>query len=337
MSGTNIIRTFPGEKDFSLFEKLPVLLYPAHSPRFALPGSINTEFLTDCYVLMESDMPLASLSLYMNPHLSYNGARAACIGNYECTENNKASQLLLYHAFAEAKKKGAGYVIGPMNGSTWDNYRFSTDHDHPLFFPESYHHLYYSAQFLQAGLGKIAGYFSALEAELVYDQPAILEREQELRSIGMTLRNIDVKNYRAELERLFPFITNAFRTNFLYTPITKETFMNKYLETEKLADPEFVFMAEDEHKEVIGVFFCVRDIFCKSEKRMVVKTIARDPDKKWSGLGHVMGNELVKRCALNGYSALVHAFIYEQGTSTGISKNYAGKRYKQYSLFGKTL
>lgn len=332
-----ILHTKPGNENFHLFEDFPKEIYPSDSIRFKLPENINTEFLESCYVISVNGKPKARAALYTNPYLKFGDKKSFCIGNFESVDDPEASKTLINYVCQHAKELGAAYLIGPMNGSTWDNYRFSTHHDHPNFFLEPYHHLYYNEQFIQSGFKSIANYFSSLDQELRFGFPQIVERTKQLNESGMHLRNINVDDFENELVRLFEFNELAFKTNFLYTPISWETFHKKYSETKKVIDPEFVIIAEDEKKNIVGFFFCVQDFFNTKEKSLIIKSIARHPDDIWSGLGHVIGDEIIKRASRNGYKSIVHAFVSEQGTSVKISKNYHGEIYKNYALYGKEI
>jgi L-amino acid N-acyltransferase YncA len=333
----NIVHTKPGDENFHWFESFPAEIYPADSMRFKFAENINHEFLESCYVLMVDGKPKARAALYKNPHLRYQNKRSFCIGNYESVDDVSIADALLNYISSQAKQLGAEQLVGPMNGSTWDNYRFSTHHDHPNFFLEPYHHLYYNRLFTNNGFAPIAEYFSSIDKQMRFDNPGIVAREKELAEAGMTLRNINMNNFEQELLQLFEFNALAFKTNFLYTPIAWETFRKKYTEAVKIINPEFVIIAEDEAKNCVGFFFCVDDLFNRNEKSLIVKSIARHPGEKWKGLGHVIGNEITKRASRNGYKSMVHAFISEQGTSVKISQNYLGEVYKNYVLYGKEI
>jgi hypothetical protein len=333
---TEVILTKPGEANFSLFENFPKEIYPADSIRFKLPESINEEFLVSCYILSIDGKPKARAALYNNPHLSYQSKKTFSVGNYEAIDDITVSSKLLQYIFSDAKKKGAEFIIGPMNGSTWDNYRFSIHNDHPNFFLEPYHHLYYNNHFSNSGFEIIAKYITNIDRDIKFDHPEVLERTEELKKMGITFRNVNLSEYESELEKLFEFNSLAFKTNFLYTPISKETFMKKYSETKKVINPEFVILAEDEKKDLVGYFFCIDDLFGR-ERSLIVKTIARHPDKKWQGLGHVIGNMIYRRAFEKKYTNIIHAFVFEGGTSTGISKNFSGGNYKNYALYGKEI
>ena len=329
-----IIKTEPGDAHFHLFENLPADLYPADSIRFKLPDILNRRFLQSCFVVMRQNKVCARAALYNNPKLTWDGKKAFCIGNYESAED--FSPELFLHLFSETKGK-ADFLIGPMNGSTWDNYRFSTHHNYPNFFLEPWHHLYYNEHFINAGFYVIAKYYSSIDISLKYDSENILAREKELKNAGVTFRNIDLTHYEEELEKLFAFNSIAFKKNFLYTPVDKEDFIKKYRETKGLINSDFAIMAEDRNNELIGYFFCIDDKLNTKEKSLIIKTIARHPDKIYAGLGHVIGNMIYREAAKQDYKSIIHAFMYEAGTSTTISKNFSGDIYKNYVLYGRSI
>ncbi len=332
-----VIETKPGDEHFYLFESIPSKIYPPGSLRLKQSDTINEEFIHLCVVLLINEEPVGRLAIYMNPHLYFEGKTTSCIGNYECIDDiDVASDLILY-AEQIIQKLNAQYIIGPMNGSTWDNYRFSTDHAHPNFLLEAFHHLYYKDQFLNSGFQTIGKYYSSLDHEVTCDYPAILELEKKLEAEGMSVRSIDINDYTNELKKLFPFILEAFKTNFLYTSITWESFLKKYSEAIKLINPEFVLIAEDNEKNIIGFIFCYEDPYNTNRKTIVVKTLVRSESKKWHGLGQVIGNKVMRRAKEKGFTACLHAFMYEQGTSKKASTNFQGKIFKRYELYGKSI
>lgn len=333
-----IIETMPGEAAFRLFEALPRQLYPANSLRLKQTDNIaDHEFLYKCFVLVQNDLPKARVALYTNPHLLYENRKTACIGCYESVDEKEIYLPLINHASAATKQTGSQFIIGPMNGSTWNNYRFSIHADSPPFLSEPVHLDCYNDHFQQAGFHSIASYFSGFTKNLEFDHPDILKREKELQEEGITFRNIDLKKFDEELERIHEFNALAFKTNFLYTPINLNSFKQKYIETKKIIDPDFVILAEDKTGELIGYFFCFQDHLNNSEKSLVIKTIARHPAKKWKGLGHAIANRIYKRAVQAGFRSVIHAFLHDEGTSTAISKNFSGAVYKKYRLYGKKL
>lgn len=332
-----ILSLQPGDENFYLFENFPKEIYEKDSPHFYLPEKLNNEYLKECFVLLVNGKVKSRCALYDNPHLFYQNKKAACLGNFESINDQKIAAKLLTHVSSEAKRSGAQFLIGPMNGSTWNDYRFSVHHNQPPFFLEPWHHLYYNDQLNDNGFRIIGKYFSSIETDLSFDSPTISEREKQLKEAGINFRNISIKEFEQELEKIFRFNAIAFQSNFLYTPINKDTFIKKYQETKSLINPAFVIMAEDDNENLIGYIFCVDDLFNKNEKSLIVKTVARDPHKKWSGTGHVLGKMIFERAVQNKYSSIIHSFMYEDGTSTVMSKNFSGNIFKNYVLYGKKI
>lgn len=337
MSNRIIIKTIPGDAQFASFTEVALKLHTGENSKYAKEEQLNEDFLNCCYVLLADNVPVARVALYKNPNLTYMGLNTLCLGNYECIDDIAVATELLNHVANEARRLGADYIIGPMNGSTWDNYRFTTHHNYAPFFLEPFQPLYYNDHFLAIGLEPIASYFSSIDLDFKYNNPEIEALATAFGEMGMVLRNIDLQHYQEELEKLYPFLLETFKSNFLYTPISLNSFLKKYLAAEKFIDSQFVIIAEDAEKNPVGLSFCVKDYLDPTGKSMIVKTLARHPDKKWKGLGNILGNEIGKKCLKLGYTSVVHALIYEQGTSLNLSKNYSGKLYKNYALYGKKL
>ncbi|SEJ58224.1 hypothetical protein SAMN05216327_11358 [Dyadobacter sp. SG02] len=332
-----ITETGPGHADFPLFTELPKRIYPPDSLRFKTPDTIPTDFLRACYLLKDGENVVARASIYDNPLLQYAGRHAFSIGNYECADGGEYAATLLGHIASVVKSWGGGWLIGPMNGNTWEGYRFLADHHNPLFFTEHYHHLYYNTQFKTAGFGPIAQYYSNIDHGLEPDNPEILARERAFERMGVKIRPIDLTNFEAEIGRVYDFNLLAFKTNFLYTPISREAFMKKYLQTKTYINPGLTLLAEDSAGNLLGYFFCIHDFYNTESKSLIVKTLARHPGPEWRGLGHVIGNVIYRNAVELGYTSAIHSFIYEQGTSTQLSTHFSGTHYRNYILYGKHI
>ena len=102
-------------------------------------------------------------------------------------------------------------------------------------------------------------------------------------------------------------------------------------------NPEFVLIAEDGNDNIIGFIFCYDDLLNKSDKSLVIKTLARDQSKKWSGLGAVMANRIISRAKDRSYQSIIHAFMMDDGSSSKSSRKFFGNIYKEYVLYGLKL
>jgi len=333
-----IIETKPGEENFDLFEKFPGEIYPADSLRLKQADSLNYEYLYACLLLMHNNKVQARLAIYNNPQLKYENKNVVCVGNFECINDvNVANEILNYSQKLAKDKLNANYVIGPMNGSTWDNYRYSASNDTPLFFLEPEHHLYYNNLFVKNGFALISKYISSIDKQMHCNAPEILQREKQLIEQGVSFNKIDLNDYENELKKIYQLSVDAFKSNFLYTPISWETFKAKYISISKFINPEYVIIAHDMHKNAIGFIFCIDDLYNRTEKSLIIKTLARVNKKEYSGLGNVLGDYVIRNAVNNNYKSIIHAFMIEHAASSKLSVNYAGEIFKNYTLYGKSI
>ncbi|HEU4719195.1 MAG TPA: hypothetical protein VFU15_15230 [Bacteroidia bacterium] len=333
------LQTFFPSEDHPLFSSLPGKIYPASLFALQKAGdTINPEFAAaGIAVTNENNETLGRLVLYANTGIRYNGKKTAIAGNYECVDDAGASLLLLESAAAFAKKEGFHILLGPANGTTWDTYRFCTGDLQELFFSEMVNLPYYPAQWKNAGFGVAAKYVSTIDHSLKCDGEEVLAIEKKFLGSGFRIRNIDIAQYENELELLFPFLERSFAGNFLYTPVSREIFLKKYTAVKPYLDPRSVFIAENPVGNPVAVAFCFPDHLNKKEKRLIVKTLARDPDPRYKGLGEVLGNLSQRFAKQNGYEAVIHALMYTENYSLKLSGNYAGKIFREYELYSKEL
>jgi GNAT superfamily N-acetyltransferase len=316
-----------------VFKSIPLSLY---SPGTSIASDVNKDYLKECLVVLESDKPIARLAIYFNEFILIDNEKTALIGNYECIDDDVVAAFILEEAFRIIRNSGIHRVLGPMNGSTWDHYRFKSSDNLP-FLSEAQNNPWYIRQFESAGFQKCAHYFSALDRRMESDRPSWIEREQELKQLGMSIRGMRLEHLEEELRSIYQFNLIAFTKNEFYTPISDDRFLEKYLPLKALIQPDLVRIAENSSGEMIGYIFCFLNLLNRDEKQLIIKTIARHPDKEWRGLGQAMASEVIRFAKSIGCSSIIHAYMFDDGTSAPVSANNNGENWAQYVLFAKTL
>ncbi len=303
--------------------------------------NITNAFLVNRYVLLKNEKPKAHIAIYYNENLQFDEKidtkkpqKIFCIGNYEAFDDIEVAKKILEFALKEIKKMQGTYILAQMQGTTWENYRFSVHNHSPNFFLEPYHQAYYHTHFLEMGFEIVEKYFSSIDQYMVFDTPLVLLQEKKFVEMGVTFSTLDLENYEENLRKIFAFNALAFSQNVLYSPISEDFFVEKYLKILPIIQKDYVIIAKDTSNEIIGVFFAIPDIWDKSKKTLIIKSISRHPSPQWQGLGHVIGNILYRNASKNGITHIIHAFMRENGFSTQISKNYSGEIYKKYVLLG---
>ena len=332
-----LIRTLPGENDFHLFESLTEKLYPAKILKFKALEGIHHALLKQAYILLQNGFPVSRCCLYNNPELRYQKLKAFCIGNFESIDDYSCSNELFRLVTADAKAEGAEYIIGPMNGSSWDTYRLGLTDQKPNFFLEPYYPGYYRNLFAAGGFNPIAHYLSNIDEGKDLHDERIRTLEKRFMDNGIRFRSIDLNHYEAELEKLYDFCMGSFRNNFLFTSLPKALFIEKYMKVKPYIDPQYVIIAEDGQQNILGFIFCLENKYDRNRKGMIIKTIAKHPSVRYGGMGNILASRLKRKALENGYDYIIHAFMIQSNASRALSEHFSGKVWKEYGLYGKNI
>lgn len=337
MNTYQLIKTLSEKADFELFNTLPKLLYEKDSQRFTLGHNPSEEHLEGCYVLLRNNEPVGRFALYCNPHLEYNNKMACCLGSYECVNNSEIAKKLIDHAIERAKQLNYKYLIGPMEGSTWNSYRFSVHNEQPNFFMEPYHHVYYNQQFEASGFSPIAHYVSNLDATLEYDLDRLEKLEKHYLERGAIMRNLNMGNLETDLFNIARFSNDAFANNFLYTPIDEDEFVRKYLKLKPLFNPDLVWIVEDTSCEMQALSFSIKDYNDPEGKTLIIKSLARLSGSTFGGIGGYLASKTNLIAKTQGFEKIIHALMIDDNASVRISEKHAGEAFKTYALYGLAL
>ena len=324
----------PGESGWTSFLALPGQMGFYPDSQIPLRNQLNKEFLTGGILITTEQNLVGRVALYQNPSLWFQGQSTGILGNYECIDSPEVASFLLETAEKELRKAGNHYLIGPMNGSTWDQYRFTVHPEIEPFFTEQIQPAYYLTQWEKYGFRGIGEYSSALDLELVVD--ARVDRGLDLiKRKGISIRPISLDRYEEELDRLYDLCLEGFSGNYLYSPISKDSFLSKYLPAKGAIDPKWVLIAEDENGVPGAFIFCLPDYWHQQSRRLIIKTLVRHPDRKWAGIGSVLSGVVISEAKKDGIDAMIHALMFQGGGGKSVSSRFNGETLQTYRLYGK--
>ena len=329
------VKTNPGNFGFSFFKELPKSIYGADHRDSSFDE--NNPYLESCYVLINGDVAVGRFAIYINPELHYKGQVAVCIGSYECIDDLDIAKELLQHAKEVCVERGYNYAIGPMNGSTWNSYRFSLESKNDPFFMDLNQHCYYNEQFLKTGFGKIADYRSNIVEDLKYDEEQLNKFESYYKSKGAIFRHLDTDNTEEELYKVATFCNKAFAHNFLFTPIEPSTFVKKYMQVASQFDNDLIWIIENQEGEMEALFFAIPDFNDTTGKTLIVKTIACLPNSKFKGITTYLVRKTNQLAKAKGYQKIIHALFIKDNLSQKASAKLTAACYKKYALYGIKL
>lgn len=311
-------------------------LYPEHALPYTLSSDGDKEFIADQMVAFDEDQAIACLCLYAKEGVHHEGKKTLQVGNYECIDSIEAARKLLESTFIYGSQKGYEYILGPMNGSTWYNYRFKTTLNNPNFFLEPYHQPYYLKHFTDNGFEVISSYISAIDHQMDFKSESLQRIEEKLLGEGVNFRLLDKNNLENELKQVHRLSIDAFTQNAYYTPLSWESFWEK----NKILAPSLdsrLFLVAEKKGEVIAYLFAIENYFNPTIKQAVLKTLAVKSGRDYQGTGFILLNKLNAYLKENNYNSIIHAYMFEDNNVIRMSRKYSHELYNRYSLFGRKL
>lgn len=327
----------PGEDVTALVTALRADLYPADGQKHQPAWHLNQPHHCRTLLLFDDGKPVGMVACYLNPGILYQEHVPLLVGYFTCIQDRAGAEKLFDAIETVARERGCRYVIGPMNGSTWDAHRLMLNPEPALFFTETSNPRYYNDLFVQNGYGIISRYASHITQNLVYDTPALLDLKKQATEAGYVIRPMRKEAFQDELRRIYPLCMAAFQRNFLYAPISEAEFVARYLSLAVILDPTFALVAEDATGLPVGFMLCLTDLLQPDGSQLIIKTVARHPALAPKGIMAVLGNEIYRRAAERGFSTIIHAFMHETNRSNRLSGWFGGEAYRTYGLYGKDI
>lgn len=185
----------------------------------------------------------------------FNHTKEGHFGFFDSEDDQEAANALLDSAFEWCKGKGAEKMVGPINLTTNDSCGLLVDgFDLPPVVMMPYNPPYYSSLIEGYGLHKMTD----LRAYIVRKDKAsmrsvqLLERlETRLKRSNITLRQIDLKNFKRDAESVKQVYNKAWDENLGFVPMTDAEFAYATKEMKMILDPKYAILAEKDG-EVIG-------------------------------------------------------------------------------------
>jgi len=184
------------------------------------------------------------------------------IGFFEALDDGPAAHALFDRAVAWLRARGAGRIVGPMNGDTWHAYRLNIGpFDRPPFLMEPYNPPYYRALWESRGFRALEGYSSTYVTRLEEAEKNTAAIARRCERHGYVLERMDLDRFERELDRLYELSRAIFEDNFLYAPLSRDEFGALYAGSRALLDRDLVWFARSPKGEDVGFVFAFADCF----------------------------------------------------------------------------
>ena len=286
-----------------------------------------------------------SLHLWHN-RPDYNGRKTSYIGNVNIHEKYRKNEEQLFNKiFEELKKEGIETIIGPLNGTTWNTYRYVTEKGNGRpFLLEPWNEDYSVSLFEKLGFKPLAGYISTVMEGMNSNGRKNLDKKiEKLKKFDYykdtRVESAENKDLLKVLNKVYDLTVEAFKNNFLYSELEREIFLKMYMSYEDKIVKKFFKMLYLKG-ELIGYVFGIPDYAELGYKgkidTIILKTIAVSPEYNGKGMGYILINSLVEEAEKEGYENVIYALMHESNVSKNIGL-LLGNMLRRYTLFIKEL
>ena len=266
------------------------------------------------------------------------GRRLGLVGRYRAAGADAACRLL-HIACDRLRAEGCTHAVGPMDGSTWHDYRFVTWRGgDPPFWLEPDHPDDWPCHFEQAGFEVLANYWSSRCDDLdMFPRHSALDAR--LHAQGFAVRALDLTRLDVEIELLWRLASDAFAGNFLYTPISLAEFRCLYAAVIPRISPQFVLFAEHQ-RQAVGFLFSFPDLAQAARGEavdtLVVKTLGVARARGGRGIGNWLVERAISQARASGLRRAIFALMHEDNPSRHVGRG-AMRDFRRYSLFARAL
>lgn len=293
----------------------------------------------------------------------YHKANAGFFGFFDIIDDYEVSQALLDEATQYLKSKGLTEMIGPCNYSTNETAGLLVDgFDRPPLVMMTYNKPYYADHIEKYGLQKSMDLYAyMIWAKTVSEKSIRIANalEERLKRSGITIRNVDLKNLKEEVEKIKPVYNGAWQDNWGFVPFTDKEINHLADSLKMIADDKWLYVAEENGK-IIGFNITLPDInqitrTFKKGRLFPFNVIKLLLNKKKTKFVRIIALGVLEEYRKKGIEAIFFAKNIQTAKETGVeggeaswvlesnemmvkaAENLNGERYKTYRLYNKNI
>ncbi len=279
-------------------------------------------------------------------------------GFFECINDQEVANALLDAAKDWLKSKGLNAMRGPANPSSNDEFGMLLEgFDDPPRLMMTYNPEYYLELMDNYGIKKIKDLYAYRidNKELLKSEKLIRVADIAKRRSKVEIKQINLKEFKSELEKVKEVYNKAWAPNWGFIPMTDEEIDNLAKELKPLVEDSLVLFAEVEGKTVAFalVMLDYNELFKDFDGRLfpfnVIKLFTQRKKITWA---RILTLGIIPEYQKRGIDALLYYEITKRAEKLGIMKGEAswilednemmkrgaeqvmnGKVYKKYRVY----
>lgn len=318
----------------------------------------------ELYLAYRNDTIVGRIAAVCNTSYNkFHNSNVGFFGFFDCIDDQEVANELLTKAAEYSKKFGFETILGPTNFSTNDTAGLLVDgFDSPPVIQMTYNFPYYVKLIENFGFKKEMDLFAYWIPTKEVSQKALAltaKIQERLATKGITFRNLNMKNFKKEVENVKLIYRQAWEANWGFFPPTDEEFDFLAEGLKFVLDPKYAFIAEENGKMIafaVGLpnlnevlinvkkgrlfpFGIFKILMGKSKVKSVrILLLGVNQEYRKSGIEAVFYANFIKAAQLNNLTGGEASWILESNEMmVKGAENLNGKKYKTYRIYSKSL
>jgi len=316
------------------------------------------------FLAYQGDKIVGRISAISNPRYNeYHSSNIGFFGFFDCINSKEVSTALFETASNHLRSYGYDQVVGPTNFSTNETAGLLVNgfEDSPKIMM-TYNASYYEELVEGFGFKKemdlYAFYIKTTEASEKY-LGLSSKLEERLKSKGITIRNVNPKNWKSEVAKIKQLYNSAWEKNWGFVPFTDAEFKHLADGLKMLIDQDFAYIAERGEEavgfsislpninEITKTFkkgrllpFNIFKLLLNKNKVSAVRIVASGvvEEFRMKGIEAIFFAKNIAEARKRGLDGGEASWILESnGPMRSAAEKLNGKLYKTYRLYSKPL
>ncbi len=371
------VRPLDGKKDFSRFMKFPYRVYRGQATKYDAwvpPLDMDVKHLFDrkhnglfdhaelqeFLAWRDGEVVGRIVAIVDRAFCTYQNTKTGFVGFFEAYDDEEVSSALFAAAEDWLRERGMEKAMGPVHGST--NYQLGNQIDSFETLPViemPYNPPYYGKHYESAGYTKDQDLYSyRMKTTMKLSDKIVRVAELARKRSRVEIRNVDMKNWKRDLDYVRDMWDDAWTDNWGYVPWNKQEF-DQLADGLKMAIMPDITLFAYVDGEPVGFAFPIPDLnpvfhglngkilpfgvfklLAGKKKCENIRIAAFGVRKAYQkkGIDALFVYELYKRSVGMGIAGAEFSWILESNLDLrNMLENWGAEHYRTHRVYGKSL
>lgn len=288
------------------------------------------------FLLMNGEEPAAHISAITDRRLP---AGSGLIGFFECKNNSEYFKKISDAALRHLEKNHKNNIYGPVNLTTWQNFRVSYPEKYPPFYLEPFTRAFYKKLFAGYGFKVNWRNISTAQAAEETGFGAYRDYFKYLKKSGFMFEEVKKENLLQAMDEIRNIIIKSFKNTALFINISLEEFIYNFkgVLLSKKGNNYFLQIARDKNKKAAAFLWGAQDLYSAKGKRLVLKTMGVLPEFENIGMGRALFYTAYLRAKKENLPKIIFSTMRADNEKIIKLAGSEQKIYREYEAYGLRL